>query len=162
MESNAGHTDKLLRVAWSGSNGNTTVQYFDYVEASLGGDSLVCPATGTNSVADGWCPLADVADGYDMPGAAGAEFTLTLPDESNQNGGSTSGASRGVEMETRISWAALGFPGGPGSVGFHISSSNGSNIPAQINDNMNGAGGGADGVAVEDASRGRRGEGARG
>ena len=152
MESTGGHTDKLLRVAWSGSNGNTAVQFYDYVEAVSGGDSLVCQATGTNSVADGWCPVADVADGYDMPGTAGTEYTLSLPDESSQNGGSTSGASTGVEMETRISWAALGFPGGPGSVGFHISSSNGSNIPAQINDNMNGAGGGGGSIAFSELS----------
>jgi len=141
MESTGGHTDKLLRVAWTGSNGNTTVQLYDYVEAVAGGDSLVCPATGTNSVADGWCPVADVADGYDMPGTVGTEDTLSLPDANSQNGGSTSGANQGVEMETRISWAALGF-GVPSSVGFHIATSNGSNIPTQINDNMNGFGGG--------------------
>jgi len=141
MESTGSHTDKLLRVAWTGSNGKTTVQLYDYVEAVAGGDPLVCPATGTNSVADGWCPLVDVADGYDMPGTMGTEYTLSLPDAKNQNGGSTSGASNGVEMETRISWTALGF-GVPSSVGFHISTSNGSNIPTQVNDNMNGFGGG--------------------
>jgi uncharacterized repeat protein (TIGR01451 family) len=141
MESTGGHTDKLLRVAWTGSNGNTTVQLYDYLEAVAGGDSLVCPATGTNSVADGWCPVADVADGYDMPGTVGDEIALSLPDVNDQNGGSTSGTSKGVEMETRISWAALGFSV-PSSVGFHISTSNGINIPTQINDNMNGFGGG--------------------
>lgn len=134
-------TDKLLRVAWTGSNGKTTVQLYDYVEAVAGGDSLVCPATGANSVADGWCPVAGVADGYDMPGTAGTEIPLSLPDERGQDGGSTSGTSAGVEMETRISWAALGFSI-PSSVGFHISTSNGSNIPTQVNDNMNGFGGG--------------------
>ena len=141
MESTGGHVDKLLRVAWTGSNGKTTVQLYNYVEAVAGGDPLVCPATGPNSVADGWCPLATFADGYDMPGTVGTEIVLSLPDAKNQNGGSTSGTSKGVEMETRISWAALGF-GVPSSVGFHISTSNGSNIPKQINDNMNGFGGG--------------------
>ena len=141
MESTGGHTDKLLRVAWTGSNGKTTVQLYDYVEAVAGGDPLACPLTGTNSVADGWCPMATFADGYDMPGTAGTENTLSLPDANNQNGGSTSGTSRGVEMETRISWAALGFVV-PSSVSFHISTSNGSNIPTQINDNMAGFGGG--------------------
>jgi len=141
MESTGGHTDKVLRVTWIGHPGNTTVRLFDYVEAVAGGDPLVCPLTGTNSVADGWCPVAGVADGYDMPGIVGIEDTLSLPDEKNQIGGSTSGTSDGVEMETRISWAALGF-GVPSSVGFHISTSNGSNIPTQINDNMNGFGGG--------------------
>ena len=142
MESTGGHTDKLLGVAWTGSNGKTTVTLYDYVEAVAGGDSLVCPATGTNSVADGWCPVAGVTDGYDMPGTDGAEIALSSPDVNDQNGGSTSVPSAGVEMETRISWAALGFPAGPSSIGFHISTSNGPNIPTQINDNMGGAGGG--------------------
>ena len=139
-------TDKLLRVGWTGSNGKTTVQLFDYVPAATGSgsDSLVCPLLGANSVADGWCALdsAGIADGYDMPGSQGTEYSLSSPDAKNQNGGSTAGASDGVEMETRISWAALGFPGGPSSVGFHIATSNGANIPTQINDNMGGAGGG--------------------
>jgi len=138
-------TDKLLRVGWTGSNGKTTVQLYDYVPATTGtgSDSLVCPLLGANSVADGWCALASagIADGYDMPGTAGTEYTLSSPDAKNQNGGSTSGGSDGVEMETRISWGALGF-GGPSSVGFHIATSNGTNIPTQINDNMGGAGGG--------------------
>jgi uncharacterized repeat protein (TIGR01451 family) len=140
MESTGGHTDRLLRVGWTGSNGKTTVQLYDYVEAVAGGDPLICPATGLYSVASGWCPSLDVADGYDMPGTAGTEIPLSTPDAKNQNGGSTTGPNKGVEMETRISWAALGF-GVPSSVGFHISSSNGSNIPTQINDNMNGFGG---------------------
>ena len=140
-------TDKLLRVGWTGSNGKTTVQLFDYVPAATGSgsDSLVCPLLGPNSVADGWCTLASagIADGYDMPGSQGTEYTLSSPDAKNQNGGSTAGASAGVEMETSISWGALGFvPAGPNSVGFHIATSNGANIPTQINDNMGGAGGG--------------------
>ena len=146
-------TDKLLRVGWSGSNGKTTVQLFDYVPAATGSgsDSLICELAGFNSVADGWCALASAggADGYDMPGRVGNEIILSLPDAKNQNGGSTAGTSNGVEMETRISWAALGFVG-PSSVGFHISTSNGSNIPTQINDNMNGIGGGIGVIAFSD------------
>ena len=151
MESSGGHTDKLLRVSWNGSNGKTSVTLYDYSEDVSGGDSLVCPATGTNSVADGWCPVADVADGYDMPGNLGATNTLSSPDSANQTGGlnDASDPNDGVEMETRISWAALGFAG-PGSVGFHISSSNGTNIPNNIKDNMNGISGGAGGLAFSD------------
>jgi len=134
-------TDKLLRVGWTGSNGKTTVQLYNYVEAELGGDSLVCPATGTYSELSGWCPLADFADGYDMPGTVGTDIPLSNPDVKNQNGGSTSAPSAGVEMETRISWAALDCSG-PCSISFHIATSNGANIPTQINDNMGGAGGG--------------------
>jgi len=141
--------EKILRVQWSGSNGNTTVGLYNYIPAQSGGDSLVCQATGANSVASGWCPQAGVADGYDMPGIQGSVNALfkcqPLPSASNYCGGDVQdqhgGSSLGVEMETRISWAALGLSG-PSSLGFHISSSNGSNIPAQINDNMEGLGGG--------------------
>jgi len=134
--------DKVLRIEWRGNNGATTVRLYDYIEASSGGDDMMCPALGTNSVADGWCPVAGVADGYDMPGTLGVEHTLLASngDAQNLSGGSTSGSSKGLEMETRISWAALGFSG-PASMGFHIASSNGSNIPNQINDNMDGPGG---------------------
>jgi len=134
--------DKVLRVVWRGSNGATTVGLYDYIEAASGGDDLVCPDLGTHSVANGWCPVAGVADGYDMPGTLGVEHTLLASngDKKNLSGGSTSGSSNGLEMETRISWAALGFSG-PASMGFHIASSNGSNIPKQINDNMDGPGG---------------------
>ena len=143
MESAAGTlTDKLLRVSWNGSNGKTTVTLYDYVAAALGGDPLVCVDAAT-------CTEVGFADGYDMPGTAGTEHTLSSPDSKNQNGGSTSGSGDGVEMETRISWAALGFSG-PSSVGFHISSSNGSNIPTQINDNMDGVGGGAGAITFSD------------
>ena len=136
-------TDKLLRVVWGGTTGNTTVELYNYAPAEPGGDSLVCELLGANSVDDGWCQLNSVglADGYDMPGTLGTKIALSNSDAENQNGGSTTGTSAGVEMETRISWAALGCAG-PCSISFHISTSNGSNIPARINDNMGGAGGG--------------------
>ena len=57
-------------------------------------------------------------------------------DFQNQNGGSASG----LEMETKISWAALGFTV-PSSLGFHIAASNGQNIPNSTEDNMDGPGG---------------------
>ena len=60
--------EKLLRVSWKGNNGATTVRLYNYVSARPGGDPMTCPASGTNSVADGWCPSAGAADGYDMPG----------------------------------------------------------------------------------------------
>jgi uncharacterized repeat protein (TIGR01451 family) len=145
MESAAGlPTDKLLRVSWNGSNGKTTISLSDYVAAdTINGDPLVCELAST-------CTEVGFADGYDMPGTVGTGYTLSSPDAQNQNGGSTvAGSTDGVEMETRISWAALGLAG-PSSVGFHISSSNGSNIPTQINDNMNGIGGGSGGLAFSD------------
>lgn len=128
----------LLRVSWNGNTGVTTVRLYEYSSAGASGDPLTCPATGANSVADGWCPSAGVADGYDMPGTHDAGITLqaTNGDFQNQNGGSASG----LEMETRISWAALGFTG-PSSLGFHIAASNGQNIPISTEDNMDGPGG---------------------
>jgi uncharacterized repeat protein (TIGR01451 family) len=128
----------LLRVSWNGNTGVTTVRLYEYSSAGASGDPLTCPATGANSVADGWCPSAGVADGYDMPGTHNAGITLqaTNGDFQNQNGGSASG----LEMETKISWTALGFTG-PSSLGFHIAASNGQNIPISTEDNMDGPGG---------------------
>jgi len=128
----------LLRVSWQGNTGATTVRLYEYSSARASGDPLTCPAAGANSVADGWCPSAGVADGYDMPGTHDAGITLqaTNRDFQDQNGGSASG----VEMETKISWAALGFTG-PASLGFHIATSNSQNIPSRTKDNMDGPGG---------------------
>ena len=143
--------EKLLRVSWQGNNGTTTVQLFNYVSARASGDLMTCPATGSNSVADGWCPVAGVADGYDMPGTYGTEITLLASngDSQNQNGGLTSGAQSGLEMETRISWAALASTG-PSSMGFHISASNGQNMPKNTKDNMNGPGGNGGSIVFTD------------
>lgn len=134
--------EPLLRVSWKGNNGTTTVRLYNYISARAGGDPMTCPASGANSVADGWCPVAGVADGYDMPGTTGARITLLAAngDIQNQNGGMISGPAAGVEMETKISWAALGYAA-PSSLGFHIAASNGQNIPASTEDNMDGPGG---------------------
>ena len=143
--------EKLLRVSWQGNNGVTTVRLYNYVSVRAAGDPMTCPATGSNSVADGWCPVAGVADGYDMPGTYGSEITLLAGngDSQNQNGGLTSGAQTGLEMETKISWAALGSTG-PSSLGFHIASSNGQNIPSQTKDNMDGPGGNGGSIVFTD------------
>jgi uncharacterized repeat protein (TIGR01451 family) len=143
--------EPLLRVSWQGNNGVTTVRLYNYLSARTGGDPTTCPASGANSVADGWCPVAGVADGYDMPGTLGTEITLMADngDSQNQNGGLTSGPTTGLEMETRISWAALGF-GGPSSLGFHIASSNGQNMPNNTKDNMDGPGGSGGSIQFSD------------
>lgn len=143
--------EKLLRVSWKGNNGATTVRLYNYVSTRPGGDPMTCPATGANSVADGWCPSAGAADGYDMPGTHGTEITLLAAngDSQNQNGGLTSGLQTGLEMETRISWAAMGYSG-PASLGFHIASSNGQNIPSQTKDNMDGPGGNGGSILFSD------------
>ena len=56
--------EKLLRVSWKGNNGVTTVRLYNYVSVRAAGDPMTCPATGSNSVADGWCPVAGVADAW--------------------------------------------------------------------------------------------------
>ena len=133
-------SEKVVRVQWRGSNGNTTVALYDYIADQSGGDSLLCQTTGVNSVADEWCPQAGTADGYDMPGTQGSTnyFFKCQPDPNAKNycdgdvQDQHGGSAAGVEMETQITWASLGLSG-PSSIGFHISSSNGANIPTQIN-----------------------------
>lgn len=129
--------EKVLNVKWTGSNGNTALTLYNYVQSRTGGDPLLCPATGTNSVATGWCSTAGTADGYDMPGSLGTSTSL-----GTNSGGCTAGGCAGTQMEAEISWANIGL-GGPSSIGFHISSSNGSNLPNNLIDNMSGPNGGA-------------------
>jgi len=127
-----GSGDVLLLVTWQGNNGGLTRTIYSYTPVRGGlGDPLACPATGVNSVDDSWCPVAGVADGYDLPGGKVEIKTL-----SNQVGG----LPNGLEMETSIPWTELGGTG-PVSVQFHISSSNGQNIPTQLDDNMDGPAG---------------------
>jgi len=125
--------DVLLLVTWQGNTGALTRTIYDYTPDQSGGDPLVCPATGNNSVADGWCPVAGVADGYDMPGSVSSDHGL-----SDQGGG----LPNGLEMEVSLPWSELGGTG-PISVQFHVSSSNGSNVPTQLDDNMDGPAGGS-------------------
>ncbi len=109
--------EKVLRIKWQGANRNTVAELWDYVESTAGGDPL------TN---------AGVGDGYTMPGdiANDAQIYSTV-----------GGATTGTEMESRVTWASLGFTG-PANLKFHISSSNGNNLPNNILDNMDGPAGG--------------------
>ena len=121
MDANADgvmETDEpVLHINWQGNNRSTVVELGLYEEAVLGGDPL------TN---------AGVGDGYTMPGDVGT-FTALY-----SNFG---GAATGTEMESRVTWASLGFTG-PENLKFHISSSNGGNLPNNILDNMDGPAGG--------------------
>ena len=110
--------EAVLRVSWQGSNRSTARSLCSYVAAASGGDGI--QNAGGN------------ADGYDMPGTLGA-CTAMLP---NFTGGDASG----LRMETLLPWSALGFSG-PTSLGFHVASSNGGNLPTQLDDNMNGPAG---------------------
>ncbi len=109
--------EKVIRIRWWGGNQNTEASIWDYVENAVGGDPL------TNG---------GVGDGYTMPGDVDNEIVLYS---------TTGGAASGQQMESRVTWASLGFSG-PANIQFHISSSNGANLPNNILDNMNGPAGG--------------------
>jgi len=114
--------EDVVRVNWQGSNRRTNLEIWDYVwsgDPAVGGDPL------TN---------AGVGDGYTMPGG--------ITNQTSIYSNVVAGATTGTEMESRVTWASLGF-GGPANVSFHISSSNGTNIPTQIKDNMDGPSGGS-------------------
>lgn len=147
--------EPVLNVSWTGANGKTVRQLWSYSPSRAGGDPLTCPATGVNSVTDSYCPTAGKGDGYDMPGSlsSGATYSTIYGGADGGSGVDSSGASLdGVAMETFISWSDIGKTA-PGSVGFHISSSNGTNIPNQLDDNMNGTGGaGGSSIAFSDTT----------
>lgn len=108
--------EKVLRVRWSGSNRVTTVSYWNYSAVAAGGDLL---ASNTGS-----------ADGYKMPGSVNTEVTLYS---------TTGGGASGLQMEAYMPWSVLGASG-PTNMGFHIASSNGTNLPNSLIDNMQGPG----------------------
>jgi uncharacterized repeat protein (TIGR01451 family) len=114
-------TDVLYRVGWQGSNQTTTREIWTYDPVNPSGDFLVGGS-------------ANVADGHDMPGDISPSSSFPSI---------TGGAANGTSMETFIPWALLcgsvGCP--PQSVRFHISSSNGTNLPNNVIDNMDGPGG---------------------
>lgn len=112
--------EPVLNIRWRGSNRQTERKLWSYNAVNdTTGDPLVDP-------------ISQLADGYDMPGSINSSTDL---DPSTPTGGSSSG----VEMETWIAWGTLGFSG-PQSIGFHVASSNGSNLPNQLVDNMDGPG----------------------
>jgi len=110
-------TEYVVGVSWQGSNRATATTLYRYVAVSPAGDPLGDPA--------------GFADGWDMPGAVASVGAI----ESGSGG-----AANGVEMEARIAWAQLGVPSGT-PVKFHVSASNGTNLPASVLDNMAGPGG---------------------
>lgn len=107
----------VFHVSWWGNTRKTDTYLYQYNAASPVGDPLADPS--------------GRADGWTMPGQITGGTLLE-----SVRGGSTSG----IEMEARISWSQLGvLPGTPFL--FHTSSSNSSNLPTQIDDNMGGPGG---------------------
>jgi uncharacterized repeat protein (TIGR01451 family) len=110
--------EPVYRVAWRGSNQNTTRTVYSYNAVdNINGDLLVNP----------------VGDGYTMPGGiTGGTALVDL----------TGGTSPPTAMESELLWTDIGLTG-PSSVGFHVASSNTANLPGGILDNMDGPGGGA-------------------
>ena len=137
--------ETVLNVSWTGANGKTARQLWTYNPARPAGDPLTCPNDGGLNSFPAYCPSVGEGDGYDMPGTltAGASLGTIYGGAEGGSGVDASGNSLdGVSMETFIAWGGASGLGlsGPTSVGFHISSSNGTNIPNQLDDNMNGLG----------------------
>ncbi|MEH6637782.1 MAG: DUF11 domain-containing protein [Porticoccaceae bacterium] len=119
--------EKVFSVAWNGQNRKTEANLYDYTADSAGGDSLVCLSS---CVAGG----LGLADGYTMPGTISNLTNIYGSPSSPVTGGSADG----IQMEASMPWSVIGFLDGPAPLGFHISSSNSTNIPNQIDDNMTG------------------------
>lgn len=80
------------------------------------------------------------ADGYTMPGTVTGGTNIENV---------VAGSNSGLQMETRVGWSDLDpNASGPFSVGFHIASSRGTNLPTQVEDNMDGPGGAGGGTAL--------------
>ena len=148
--------ETVLNVSWTGANGKTARQLWTYNPARPAGDPLTCPNDGGLNSFPAYCPSVGEGDGYDMPGTltAGASLGTIYGGAEGGSGVDASGNSLdGVSMETFIAWGGASGLGlsGPTSVGFHISSSNGTNIPNQLDDNMNGLGA-TGGIAFSDTA----------
>jgi hypothetical protein len=112
--------ERIFRIQWKGSNRNTDAMFCPYFPVdTINGDPLVSGGKG---------------DGYDMPGGSSNSCTSLYA-------GVIGGSASGFEMESRVSWAQLGFTG-PTNIGFHVSSSQGVNLPGQIIDNVDPPSGG--------------------
>jgi uncharacterized repeat protein (TIGR01451 family) len=110
-------TERVIQVRWWGNKRDYELEVRTYVPASPGGDPIV----------DG----NGLADGYTPPGTLGA---VTFTDTA------IGGTTAGDEIEVGMAWAQLGPLAG--SLGLHVSTSNSTNLPSQVDDNMGGAGGG--------------------
>ncbi|MCH9675524.1 MAG: DUF11 domain-containing protein [Gammaproteobacteria bacterium] len=115
----------IFNVRWQGSNGEIEriLWQYDAID-NVNGDPLTV----------GSPPRAD---GYDMPGQNINPVDLDPP-----NAKIVGGTATGTGMEAFLLWSEIGL-GGPTSLNFHVSSSNGQNLPSQIDDNMDGPNGGS-------------------
>lgn len=110
--------EKVYSVEWSGSTGKTEANLYDYTASAAGGDPLTSGGT---------------ADGYTLPGTISNKTNVYGAPPSSVTGGSADG----IEMEAYLPWSVI-FPSSsvPTPLGFHIASSNSTNLPGQIDDNM--------------------------
>lgn len=113
-----GNSDFVLRINYKGTNRDTYVELYYYLQNGSDPDPMV----DSNGYADGYTVIGYVA-------------------RFKQYGNLRGGFSDGKGFETRVPWADLGVPAGTG-IFYHVSSSNGTNIPGQIDDNCGGPDGG--------------------
>lgn len=114
--------EKVVRVRYKGSNGDTYTSLYDYEAVAPGGDPMT--------------DASGMADGYTLPGNLdpSALWAEDVPD---------GGGSSGSTFEARVPWSVLGLPPGTPLM-FHVSSSNSSNpsnIASQVDDNLGSLGG---------------------
>ena len=127
-------TDLLFHVTWQGSSQTISREIWAYTPANPAGDPLT-QTTGGGTV---------TADGYKMPGTISNRQVLPS---------ATGGTVAGTEMETYIPWSSICGAGcGPRTLKFHIASSNGTDLPGNLSDNMDGPNGGA--MVITDLSVG--------
>ena len=111
--------EPVIFADWQGSNQSVGLSIGTYVPANSGGDSMV--------------DINGYGDDYTLPGKVS-----NLQDYSQLSG--HWGSSDGYKMEWAVPWSLLGIPAGT-AFSFHVSSSNSTNIPSQVDDNMGGCGG---------------------
>ena len=111
-------TERVVRVSWWGNSQVYELEVYSYVPSYASGDPML----------DG----GGVADGHAIAGSLGSVLYSST---------ATGGSAPGDELEVSVPWQQLGLVGG--SLGVHVATSNSTNLPAQIDDNMAGSGGGA-------------------
>jgi hypothetical protein len=109
--------DIVVHADWQ-ANGNVVLDLWAYQAQDGNGDPLV--------------DESGFADGHDMPGSVSFLENLEVV---------TGGSADGLSMEVRIAWTQINVSPGK-SLQVHIATSDGTNLPSQLDDNMGGADGG--------------------
>lgn len=109
-------TDRVVVNYWWGGGFSWSIVYA-YAPAAGTGDPIV------NALG--------FADGYNLPGALGSALSGQF---------SVGGAADGRRLEASVSWARLGLAAGS-AFQYHVAAASGGTLPANLDDNMGGAGG---------------------